>query len=121
MRMFDTSGRPIVWIVWSVGIGVAIIAIVSIAIAAENATATDKDSYKAGWETGASWARNTLIVAGAVGIPDAEIIGTCPGLARYAENAQMYYHASGNMAGAKIRHADFIAGCVAGARRIVGR
>lgn len=115
--MFDPGGRPIVW---SVGIGVAIIAIVSIAIVGK-ATSRDKDSYKAGWDTGVSWARNTLAGAGSAGVPDAEIIGTCPGLARYAENAQTYYYASGNMAGAKIRDADFVAGCVNGARTIVGK
>ena len=90
------------------------------------ACAKDGASYKAGVATGVGWAQDTLAVAGVGGVPDAEILGTCPGLAKSAENTQMYYYYyyyyyyGGQIPGASITHADFVNGCIDGARSVIG-
>jgi hypothetical protein len=86
---------------------------------APTACAKDGASYKAGVATGVGWARDTLAVAGVGGVPDAEILGTCPGLAKSAQNTQMYYYYGGQIPGASITHADFMNGCIDGARSVI--
>ena len=99
-----------------------------------NTIARDDASYKAGRATGADWARQTMSSGGAGSwprgailgnggpgpVPDAEIVGTCPELASFAEKDQVYYYQGGQIRGRDIHHDDFIKGCLDGARSVVG-
>lgn len=87
---------------------------------ASAACAKDAASYQAGWVTGVGWAANLLPTAGPVGIPDAEVTATCPALARSAEATTTYYFEGGRVPGSQIVHADFVSGCMAGARSVIG-
>lgn len=100
-------------IIGAVGILMAILSIGTLVHAF-----TESASYKAGWATGAEWAQGKISTYGAAGIPDAEISGACPGMADFAEHDQMYYYVDGQIAGAKIKHDDFIKGCVRGAQSV---
>jgi hypothetical protein len=106
---------------WIVALGAVVIVAVVVIVVVVSVAGRDESSYKAGLAAGASWARDTVAVAGAGGVPDAEIVGTCPGLASFAENAQTYYYSDGQIAGPKIHHADFVKGCVDGARSVISR
>ena len=102
-------------------LGIALATAVTAAVVlASTACAKDGASYKAGWATGVNWAGNLLPNAGPVGIPDAEVTATCPSLARSAEGTVTYYFQTGRIPGAQIVHSDFVSGCVAGARSVIG-
>ena len=61
----------------------------------------------------------TLALAGAGGVPDAEVVGTCPRIAKSAENTPTYYYYGGRIPGASITHSDFVSGCIDGARSVI--
>lgn len=87
---------------------------------AGTACAKDGASYQAGRATGMGWANATLASAGGGGIPDAEIQGICPELAASAARTQTYYYSGGQIPGTEIVNADFISGCLNGARSAIG-
>jgi hypothetical protein len=110
--------RPLRRTVFALGAAPMLVA-VSLGFAT-TACAKDGASYKAGWATGVGWARETIEVAGVGGVPDAEVLGTCPRIAKSAENTLTYYYNGGRIPGASITQADFVAGCIDGARSVIG-